>query len=300
MYTGYYPDGTIKMKGIIKDGNKVGVWTLYDPLGNISGYYKTFYGAEPIPYAMDSMGVDSVVTKYPTDSTPLPNDTVEANNTKEPKNNNRKQELRRWLSKSVFIKQYFFSKPNEYSSVIVSTNPFAPLLSVLPFNVEYYTQERIGYELSFALYKDPFFSRVRNVDNNSIFQRGYSLSLTQKFYRRRSSEGSIYFAHQIRVRSIDYNANYQPTSLPTADSNRAFLSAREVSYEYCLLFGDRILQRYNKPGWALDFYIGAGIGYRTVQRNWPANDEYDKVFVNLSTQNVYIPIRLGFSIGYLF
>jgi hypothetical protein len=66
------------------------------------------------------------------------------------------------------------------------------------------------------------------------------------------------------------------------------------------LFGDRLLKDARKSGWTLDIFGGLGIGYRTITRNYQKDPSKDALFLGLKTRSLTIPLRLGFSIGFLF
>jgi hypothetical protein len=66
------------------------------------------------------------------------------------------------------------------------------------------------------------------------------------------------------------------------------------------MFGDRLLKNYARKGWTLDLFMGIGVGYRGYKKNYENNPDFDKAFDSVNKQALTIPIRIGFSAGYLF
>ena len=62
-----------------------------------------------------------------------------------------------------------------------------------PLSVEYYLQERMGYELQMTYLRDPFFSSLNSVNINTVFMEGVGLQFRQKFYQRDEPFGMLYF-----------------------------------------------------------------------------------------------------------
>ena len=87
---------------------------------------------------------------------------------------------------------------NEYKGIIVGTNPLAVFIGQLPVSVEYYIEERLGYEFQATILRDPFFKPASDVKVNKVYDRGFNLSVRQKFYHPEGSFGMFYFGHEVR------------------------------------------------------------------------------------------------------
>jgi antitoxin component YwqK of YwqJK toxin-antitoxin module len=270
-YVGFYETGQLKMEGTIKDNKKIGVWKLYDESGNLAGYYKTFYENkipqfEKLPD--NANGRDSMVVYE-------------------------KPDIKLKKKKS----RYFTAKHNEFTGIIVSTNPAAPILGSLPIYVEYYIQERLGFSFIYTLKRDPFFIANNKMDLNTPFERGFSTAVRMKFYKPDENLGMFYFANELRFSSSNHLANVKDSM----NSNALYeIKARENKIEYSFLMGNRFMKYANKSGFSLDAFLGLGIGYRDYKEKFPDKEEYKDVFRNINKSSISIPLRIGFSIGYAF
>ena len=101
----------------------------------------------------------------------------------------------------------FRPQVNEFKGIIVAFNPVSTAFGSIPFSVEYYLQERLGYELQFSILRDPFFTSDGNVKINDVYDRGYSLALRQKLYSPDRRLGMLYFGHELRFSTIDHFSN---------------------------------------------------------------------------------------------
>jgi antitoxin component YwqK of YwqJK toxin-antitoxin module len=279
-YIGYYPDGTIKMKGKIKDGVNVGIWELYDGEGDLAGYYR--------PYYEENKPIYKLVEK-----------------TAPERGNYIKPEYKFKSYKS----RYFDPVINEYKGVILATNPLAMIIGQLPFSVEYYIEERLGYELQVSILRDPFFKSASQVELNKVFNRGWNVALKQKFYHPEGRFGMFYFGHEVRLTSAKHYAN-AIDSANYVDFGGSFenirLNTSETRFEYALFVGDRWMQlfgeRYknNSVGFTIDAFVGFGFGYRLYKENYPTTPEYEKLFENVNTSKFVISPRLGVNFGFVF
>jgi len=268
-YTGYYPDGKLKMVGRIEDGKKVGIWELYKEDGSLSGYYKTYYEDEVPVFAPVEENIKDTVR---TDSL-LPY---------------KKPEIKIPKKKS----RYFARKINEFRGFIPSTNPLSPLFGSLPFSLEYYLQERLGYEINASWIRNPFF---RQPYINEDLRKGISVHLRQKFYQPDQDKGMYYFGHEIRYSNVNHKVVYIDSV--TANHEMKKIGASEQLYEYSILIGNRLMRDAHSYGYTFDIFVGVGIGYRSVKRHYD-DRILDKKFDRLNFSNVSVPVRIGVHFGY--
>ncbi len=138
-------NGSVKMKGQLEQGRRVGKWALFKKNGEIAGTYLPVYG-EDNPVFMKS----EAFTKQATD---------EEYDKPEYKFKNKKS-------------RYFTARVNEYKGVIFASNPLYPLLGYMPLAVEYYLQERQGYELIYACHRKQFLENHNQVSSGGLYSTG--------------------------------------------------------------------------------------------------------------------------------
>jgi uncharacterized protein len=275
-YIGYYKDGVRKMEGLLENGYKTGIWRLYKPNGELAGLYKTYY--EKDAPVFEPMEEDSVVV-IKKDTLPP----VEKPQLKLPKKRSR----------------YFTPRVNEFRSYIVGGNPIALLRNAFPVSIEMYYQERIGYELGLVYVSKPMFRSHANTKINELYYVGYQVYLRQKFYQKDQDYGMLYFAHELRYTSTSYGSEIIDTLYTPAQE--AKLALKENTFEYSILFGDRLMKDSRKKGFTLDIFVGIGIGYRVQTKDWPEdNKQYKSTFSSVSGAVIKVPFRLGFTLGYVF
>jgi hypothetical protein len=259
------------MEGMIDNGNKVGIWKLFNEDGELAGYYKTYYE--------DETPVFKPVTPPPADT--LKTDSLKAGE---------KPIVTLPKKKS----RHFTKKLKEYQNFIVAIQPLGMMRSHLPVSLEYYFQERLGYEINYTIYRNPFFKSGASFPLNTLYKRGFSTYLRQKLYQRDDDNNMFYWAQEVRFSSIDYYIN-------TLDSTgEILLHKKEKLYEFSVLFGDRILKDPRNKGWTMDLFGGLGVGYRSISRNYENDPKKEALFVGVKTRRLSIPIRFGVSFGYLF
>lgn len=277
-YTGYYESGNKKMEGKIVDGNKVGIWTLYNEDGHLAGYYRTYYEND-LPVFRE---IKDTLDK-------AKGDTVTPSN---------KPRLKIPRKRS----RYFTRKVNEYQGFIIAFGPLgiakkliiSSQPSAIPFSVEYYFQERLGYELGYVLIRDPFFKSSHEYD--VLYKRGNAFYLRQKFYQRDRDNGMLYFGHEIRYTKIDNSVN--KSGFPGTSHSKGLTLSQSI-VEYSVLVGDRLSKDARKKGWTVDVFAGIGIGYRFIARNWdPSVENYERDFLSVKSKGITIPFRFGVNIGY--
>ncbi|MBW8049961.1 MAG: hypothetical protein FVQ77_06420 [Cytophagales bacterium] len=303
-YTGFYQNGNIKMEGFLQNGKRVGLWKLYLDEGGLAGYYKTYYYKEKRRgIASQEKNLGDGAKQSPDKGDSATNEGIASPPTYNPSPARNKH---KWMN-------YFVARSNEYSTVILSTNPFAPAVSVIdkfrlastltghiPFSFEYYIQGRLGYEIKFTLYRNPFLRNLKNLSENEIYKKGISIDLKQKFYNKPRHTFMRYSAWEFRFTSIDLNFNIMDSTnseIPpplTATIN-------ESRYELSLIFGERFMKDYTKPGFTMDVFLGIGLGYSIFNKNYTDDQYYDELFENFVGENsITIPIRAGFMAGYAF
>lgn len=265
-YTGYYPDGSLKMKGDMKDDRRVGEWELYNTDGTLAGTYKPIYENEAPIFK-----------------------TRESESFAEPSGSDKPQ----YLFKNKKIR-YFTSTINEYQGVIVGGNPAGAFIGKLPIALEFYQQERLGYELQFILHRDPFFTPEANIPLDNVFTRGGTIQLRQKFYHPDRKLGMWYFGHLLGYGNLTH-------SVRTIDENLEVTlgEVTENRYYYGIIVGDRWMQRFADSGFTVDGYVGLGIGRRTFTKNYTASQEVDSAFRNTIKDQPYFPVLIGLNIGFI-
>ena len=275
-YTGYYSDGTIKMKGKIEDGVNVGIWELYHDDGSLAGYYRPYYEDKEPAYKL---------VEKPA----------------EPHGDYMKPAYRYKNSKI----RYFDPVINEYRGIILATNPLPMFIGSLPISIEYYFQERLGYELQVRILRDPFFKKNSLVPVNESFERGFDVALRQKFYHPEGDYGMFYFAHEVRLTSINHLSNILD-STSTETTIQESIRIHETKFEYSVLIGDRFMTLYGERmsrssiGITIDGFVGLGIGYRLTEKKYSQNPAYDQIFNDVNTSKISIAPRIGINIGIVF
>lgn len=295
IYKGYYKDGSLKMEGSIVDGQKTGMWVFYDREGEVEGYHKIVYDKQDGQLFDDKLveKVDSLsstgVSREPKE------DSVGEKNTKpESVLPDYKHKSTPSWRKNI---RYFNPKPKEYRGAIVSANPLSIVAGSLPVALEYYWQERLGYEAKYILLRRPFtFSGDKsNIEPGQRFSQGFSVSLQQKFYHRRKHYGMPYFGHQIRFVKEDHFVNDDSlTQVPK------LLNADEQRIEYTLMTGVRYNTEPRAPGVTFEMYLGIGVGFRYLTIPYKEGSLYASHFQTLDQDKLFVPVRVGFNLGYVF
>jgi len=256
-YYGYYPNGTIQTKGPIENDRRVGTWELYEQDGVLSGYYKPLYEDKDLEKQINALMAKS---KAVPPATP--------------------RRTRRGFT-------YFQKRNSEYRSVIIQGNPAFMFLGTFPLGLEFYNQERLGHEFAFEGIRNPFFISDSEVQDGKQYQRGYAVSIRQKFYNE-SRFGMWYFGHNLRFTNVTHFVNIVNQYSP--------VSASELRYEYGLLLGNRLMKRNDGDGITIDAFIGYAVGYRMV--------EYDPLlkstFENLKQDKFSGVFQFGLNFGYSF
>jgi antitoxin component YwqK of YwqJK toxin-antitoxin module len=274
-YVGYYADGTVKMKGPVKDGVNTGVWELYNGDGSLAGYYRPYYEDDKPIYKLVEQGMG------------------ERLNYTKPEYKYKNYKMR-----------YFDAVINEYRGIIIATNPLATVIGSLPLSVEYYYQERLGYELQVRWLNEPFYKNKKKIESGELYQKGFDIALKQKFYHPDGKFGMFYFGHEVRLTSLNHMSNAIDST--TTIEQPITLKAHETKFEYSFIVGDRWMTIYgerwrrNSVGITLDLFAGLGIGYRLLDEQYPNEPEYNEIFKDLNDSNFAFSPRLGIHLGIIF
>lgn len=299
-YVGRYKNGNKKMEGVIRDGKKTGVWVFYDENGDTAGYHTTLYNKEDAPvFGLEQEAIselDTAMTSSVKGDNAEKVDTAGVATGKLPERfkNPNKQPIRKAIRSFPP-----FDKPNwEFHGTILSANPLALLANQLPGGIEFYWQERLGYEVTYNFLRRPFLTREENIQDLANFERGWSVSFTQRFYRRKRDHGMLYWGQQVRYKTSAHLAKLDEMD-PDVPNDMLRLDIQ--SYEFALIGGNRLISDVHRGGLTFDIYAGIGIGYQMISRNFDqGNETYKSVFQDIKQSEIIIPVRFGFSFGYIF
>lgn len=255
-YTGYYPSGALQTKGTLENDKRVGTWELYEEDGKLSGYYKPIYENNKLTNEISSLA--KVQRKA-------------------------EQQSQRGFT-------YFYPRYPEYRGVIIQGNPAFSFIGFMPFGIEFYNEERLGHEFEFEALRNPFYTADSDVPLNTVFDRGYAISVKQKFYNPMRT-GMWYFAHEIRFTNLSHFANID---FPIAPGNILTASSSEQRAEYGILLGSRLMQRNDGDGFTIDAFVGYGLGYRMFD----VEPMYESVFNEINQDKFSQTFRFGLNFGY--
>lgn len=275
-YVGYYEDGKIKMEGDIVDGNKTGVWKLYNEDGTLAGLYRNYYENNTEKFALANIANADTQKEKRIDT----NFAIQ------------KIKIRRKKSR------FFAAKTNEFRTIILAANPLGAIVYRLPVSVEYYFQERLGFEIGCQYYREPFFTTIKNIPLEDPFYSGLSVHFRQKFYQKDQDIGMFYFGYELRYTQNVHSVKYLDTMLVNDPVvKRPFI--KQSIYEVSLIIGNRIMRDAKSPGITIDMFMGIGLGYRTFTNSWQGEiPRYNALFKNTPLSKVTVPIRFGIMIGY--
>jgi antitoxin component YwqK of YwqJK toxin-antitoxin module len=272
-YSGYYENGSVKMKGKMQNGQKIGSWDLLGRDGKLIGHYTTFYEmTQPAVPPKPALSTSDTTAK------PRPRNTGKAD-----------------FLFSKRANRHFTQKINEVKGFIVGGNPFALAISSLPFGIEYFFHDRLGYEVMVTIFRQPFFrDHSEATESKKVFTIGNSVDFRQKLYSPDRGTGSLYIGQELRL------SNYTHKLL-TIEGNDSISVLRnyvgeETKVELTLLLGNRLFGVYNKHNTlTLDLYAGIGFGFRFARI-----PEQLLIYNRLKTNRITIPVRIGFNFGYFF
>ena len=104
-----------------------------------------------------------------------------------------------------------------------------------------------------------------------------------------------------RVSSVNHFVKAYDSIPSSGEIHLSTLNAQENTYEFAMMFGNRMVRNFKHNSLTFEMYVGLGIGYRTFRKNYDISNEYfDSLYNNTSQSPVFLPVRLGFSIGYFF
>lgn len=270
-YEGYYPDGTLKMKGRLEDGKKIGDWTLYNPDGSMAGTYKPVYEEDrPIFRTRESFEVSE-----------------QRKTTDKPEYHYRNKKIR-----------YFNPRINEYTAYILATNPLWTLVGKLPVSLEYYIQERLGYEVEITAHSRPFYQRHVDVRPNKLHKLGAEVTLRQKFYHEDGPIGMFYFGHQLSGGYLQHTVNFLDSTFLSINPILKTRNSQETRFSYGVFIGNRWSQRAGDSGVTVDFNVGFGIGRRSFNLQRDENPQSDYIFRELNRDKIYLPIIFTLNVGF--
>lgn len=269
-YKGYYENGVLKMEGDVRNGDRVGEWNLYHPDGSLAGIYRPIYEDDRPVFRLTETGKEEPERIF--------------YDKPEYKFKNRNS-------------RFFTPRVGEYRGWIVAANPLAAVLGSLPVSLEYYHQERLGYEVQYIYHRKPFFKWHDGLADNRVFSTGSKIKLRQKFYDKDGQFGMFYFGQEVAFTSLDHGAHVVDSSgmAPV----RIDISLLEQKVEYGMFLGNRWLPNAGDGGFTVDAYVGAGIGYRLTRRNYQETPERNRVFSDLNTSSISFPIIIGVNIGFM-
>lgn len=270
-YKSFYPDGTIKMEGQLEDERRVGQWTLYNPDGSIAGVYRPVYESEkPIFRTSESIKADIDIEKKQLLDKPE----------------------YRYKSNKL---RYFQPRVNEFRGYIIATNPIWTLMGKWPLSVEYYLQERLGYEMELFFHKNPFF---KNPGISEMKTTGGTVDFRQKFYHDDKKLGMFYFGHQLSGGYLIHEVIKLDPSQSITNPKEISLKANETQFGYGLFIGERWMQRSGNAGLTIDFHIGVSITSRGINKEYANSDVNESLFKDLDQSKVFFPMIFGINIGF--
>jgi hypothetical protein len=259
------------MEGSIQDDKRVGEWTLYNPHGELAGTYFPIYENEKPIFK----------TRQSKDFEPDNSEGFD-----KPEYKFKRRGLR-----------YFQYRINEYVGVIIGTNPAWLLDNQVPIAIEYYKQERLGYELQLNLIRNPFFTSDDNIGNDVLYERGARIKLRQKFYHEDSKYGMLYFGHQISYSKINYNVNYLDQTIVFPGPQIVFGNMVESGFSYGVFVGSRWMRNAGDSGWTADIFLGISAANRSYKRN-NADAIFDNYFNPKTQSSLHFPIIIGINFGF--
>lgn len=267
-YIGYYSDGTMKMKGQVKDDKRTGEWTLFNPDGTTAGTYHPIYEDE-----------------QPIFKTRITTDITDRESQEKPNYHPEKRGLR-----------YFLPRVNEYRGFIIGAGPFGLLDDQLPIAIEYYIQERLGYELQLDLLRSPFFTSDGAIGDYQLYRRGMRIHFKQKFYHTDSKLGMFYFGHELNFKYLNNQVNHTDTLI--IQQPRRFGNLVEKSYGYGLFVGSRWMKDVGTSGFTVDAFIGVGVSARSFDKQYEPIQVLDNYFDQEIKSSVHFPVIIGLNIGF--
>jgi antitoxin component YwqK of YwqJK toxin-antitoxin module len=260
-YYGYFPNGNLQTKGMLEDDMKTGTWEIYENDGKLSGYYKPFYDDKKLSNEITALAGKSSIDKKVT-------------------------KAKRF--------GYFDPSVNEFQGVIFGTNPVWLAAGRWPLGIEFYLEERIGHEFEFIGIRDPFFTNDLKVAPGKQFERGYSISIKQKFYNPLKA-GMWYFGHEIRFTNLGHFVNDVQDNGQSPDVIFTY-NAVEQRIEWGLVLGYRLMRRNNSTGFTIDAFASGDIGYR----GFDVDPNFAPYFSDVTQDKFSKTFHFGVNLGNVF
>lgn len=296
--TGFYPDGNKQIEGVMKEGEEIGTWTHYDKKGRVDGYKKySGLDVDPEEYDADTIpkpkfSLSEFFGEEKNDTTTLNGPTYVSN----VKHKTRHERKFQWWNKWKNI---------ERKGLILGTNPLAILNGQIPISLEYYIESRLGHEIGYTYIWDPFLLPQKKLELNQLLITGNDFFFRQKFYFEQNGPGPStaqrsftvlgYFGHEFRYTREIYDFNVVDTL-----GNVNHFNANSKKMEWNPMLGARVLQNPSYSGWSFDVVFGVGVGYRVYTENFESTEETNTILNTFRRTGMTVPIRVGFSFGYLF
>jgi len=269
-YIGYYSDGIIKMTGRLKEDKRIGEWTLYNPDGSQAGtYYPIYEDEKPI--------FKSRISEDPIDR--------------------ERYDKPEYKFKRRGFK-YFEPTINEYRGLILAANPAGLAFNRLPIALEYYMQERLGYELQVDIIREPFFTADEDIDAYQLYCRGSKIHFKQKFYGPDRPLGMSYFGHQLAFRYVNHQVNHLDT-INAGQNILRYGNMVETGYSYGVFVGNRWMRDAGNSGFTVDAFIGISVEGRSFDKQYEPIEALDNYFDNEIGSNLHFPVIIGINIGFV-
>lgn len=289
-YTGYYTNGDLKAEGVLDGNIKKGLWKLYDKDGKVV-YLRTVYNENAEAsneIAPNEQVIDSVVVETIIEPEPVNTNSGKVFKYKQPK---------KWRKNVRWLKP----KPNEGKGIILGANPLAFIANSMSISAEYIIEERQGYQVRYHLIRQPFFLNEANIPAESVYKRGSAVDIIGKVYSRDNHHGMLYCGPSFRLSSVNHFVKGYDSIPYSGEIRLKTLNAQENTYEFAMMFGNRLIRTFKQNSLTFEVYVGVGIGYRDFRKNYDVSNEYfDSLFKDTSQNEFFLPIRLGFSVGYFF
>ncbi|MDW3193184.1 MAG: hypothetical protein R8G66_12500 [Cytophagales bacterium] len=272
VYTGYYPNERIKMKGPMDGEKRTGEWQLFNPDGTLAGVYRPIYEEARPVFRIAQPVRRNEVNRNPVDKP-------------------------EYLFKDKSIR-YFKKGVNEFRALILGTNPAWILLDEFPVSLEYYYQERLGYEIQLIYHRAKFFQNVEELSFNDTYSRGFIGRIRQKFYSKESALGLLYFGHQISYSSLIHRAQVIDQLSPPF--GRRTVRTDETLGAYGVFVGMRWMNVTRNPGFSVDAYVGVDMSYREWEVQYEDRAQFDPVFEDFDQSSFFFPFQFGLNFGGVF
>ncbi len=272
-FTGLDQNGSKRVSGILSGAKKIGEWTIYDRKGTITGTYHPYYDQKQIKQ-----------NKRDTTAS------IEASQTIF------------YATKSDYgyhnrINRYFDEVINEFDGWILSSNPLLFLINRLPVSVEYYQQERLGYELIYEHLRSPFSFDNDIIGIEEVYYKGHSFSFRQKFYSKASEAGMYYFGHQVKSEILQYGVKTQER---TGFRNILTSTASENTFTYGWMLGWKVMKDAGDTGLSIDAYTGINIGISSWQLQKINDEPATSIFLQYESEPLIFPVSFGLNIGWTY